>query len=199
MKTYLPYIVIAALVILYATERGCNRNSKPDVITVTTPAVSGSSKTIYEPVPVPQPYPVYKYTTIQGDTIKVENPVNEELLNYYLANQEKRDSLYTDAIGIREYNIPVEDSLLLTNNYIKAQGKVLEFQQTYTIKPRKIDVPVPANKFSLLGGFEFGNTITLDRFAGKANLSAKIGNGQINLGYDTNNTAWLGYSWTLIK
>ena len=191
-------VLIIVLIAYIAIQKGCEP-SKPDVVTVTTPAVSGSSETIYKPVPLPQPYPVYKYVTLKGDTIKVENPVNESLLQFYLANQSKRDSLYSDAIGEREYNIPVEDSLLITNNYIKAQGKVLEFQQTYTIKPRKISVTVPSNRFSLHGGFEVGNTIQLDNFAVKGNIGMRFGNGQISLGYDTNNTAWIGYNWTLIK
>lgn len=197
-RTYLPYIVIAALILYIAfTAKQCGKDK--DTATVTLPAVEGKSDTIYKPVPIPQPYPVYKYEVI-GDngkpkTIEVPNPINQDLLNFYLANQNKRDSLYTDAIGEREYNIPIEDSLLLTNNYIKTQGKVLAFQQTYTIKPRKIEVPVPKSWLRLSAGFEVGNTMQFDKFAVKGNVNV---NG-LNIGYDTNKNIWLGYNWTLVK
>src|SRR5690606_17748463 len=154
---------------------------------VTTPEVKGKSDTIYFPVPMPSEKE-YVYRYINGtDTIVTvtQNPVNQDLLNFYLSNQNKRDSLYTDAIGEREYNIPIEDSLLLTNNYIKVQGKVLAFQQNYTIKPRQIQVP--RDRFSLLAGVEAGNTIQLDKFVVKGNLGVRLGSGQLNLGYDTEN------------
>lgn len=198
MKQYLPYIVIAALIIALFWQRGCS-GDKDDTITVTTPEIKGKSDTIYFPVPMPREKE-YVYRYINGtDTIVTvtQNPINQDLLNFYLANQNKRDSLYTDAIGEREYNIPIEDSLLLTNNYIKVQGKVLAFQQNYTIKPRQIEVP--RDNFSLLAGVEAGNTIQLDKFVVKGNLGVRLGSGQLNLGYDTENRIWAGYSWVLIK
>lgn len=197
-RQYLPYIVIAALILYIAfVAKQCGKEK--DTITVTTPAIEGKSDTVYMPVPVPSATEyVYKYIMQEsGDTIitRTENPINQDLLNFYLSNQNKRDSLYTDAIGEREYNIPIEDSLLLTNNYIKTQGKVLAFQQTYTIKPRKIEVPVPKSWLRLSAGFEVGNTVKLDKFAVKGNVNV---NG-LSLGYDTNQTIWLGYNWTLVK
>lgn len=196
MKKALPHIVIIGLIIALAWK-SCSGGK--DTITVTTPEIKGKSDTIYFPVPMPSEKE-YVYRYINGtDTIVTvtQNPINHDLLNFYLSNQNKRDSLYTDAIGEREYNIPVEDSLLLTNNYIKVQGKVLAFQQNYTIKPRQIQTP--RDRFSLLAGVEAGNTIQLDKFVVKGNLGVRLGSAQLNLGYDTENRIWAGYSWVLIK
>lgn len=117
-RTYLPYIVIAALILYIFLQHQCSGSKDKDTITVTTPEVKGKSDTIYMPVPMPSTKEyVYKYINGTDTIINVtQNPVNEKLLNFYLANQNKRDSLYTDAIGEREYNIPIEDSMLVTNN-----------------------------------------------------------------------------------
>lgn len=194
-KSYLPYIVIAALILYIFLQHQCSGSK--DTITVTTPEIKGKSDTLYLPSPIiykDRPVTVVKW---KDKIVEVPNPVNADLIDAYQKAQDSisRFKLFLDAISENEYNIPIEDSLLLTNNYIKTQGKVLAFQQTYTIKPRTIEVPVPKSWLRLSAGFEVGNTVQFDKFAVKGNVNV---NG-LNIGYDTNNTIWLGYNWTLVK
>lgn len=175
----------------------CDGDKKGDTITVTTPEVIGKSDTLWLPSPIiykDRPVTIVKW---RNKIIEVPNPVNTDLVDAYQKAQDSisRFKLFLDAIAENEYNIPIEDSLLLTKNYIKTQGKVLAFQQTYTIKPRTIQVPVPKSWLRLSAGFEVGNTVQFDNFAVKGNVNV---NG-LSLGYDTNQTIWLGYNWTIKK
>lgn len=134
--------------------KGCGKE-EGETQTITIPDKKGSFPEVKNPEPNKTPQTEYKYKYLNDtDTleIKVENPINEELMQFYLSHKNK-DSLYADAIGEREYTIPYEDSLIKTNNYIKSQGKVLSFKQDYTIKEQKVKVTPKQTVFRLLGGF----------------------------------------------
>lgn len=196
-RTYLPYIVIAALILIIFMLVECDGDTKGDTVTIVTEAQEGKSDTLYLPSPIiykDRPVTVVKW---KDKIVEIPNPVNVDLVDAYQKAQDSisRFKLFLEAISENEYNIPIEDSLLLTNNYIKTQGKVLAFQQTYTIKPRNIEVELPKNRFRMTAGFEVGNSTKFDNFSVKGNVNV---NG-LSLGYDTNNTIWLGYNWTLFK
>lgn len=204
MKTYLPWIIIACLIIGYFVFDGCR--DKPETVIVNTPEVKGSFPAVVNPASVPAPEKVYVYKYIDRvtrDTVEIvtENPVNETLLAYYNnATQREKDSLHADAIGIREYDIPQEDSLLKTDNYIKAQGTVLEFKQSYTIKPQKVAVKKKETVFRMLAGFEVGNTLQIDNPVAKANLMLQNKKGNIlTVGYDIDKRIWVGYNFSIFN
>lgn len=201
MKTYSKYIPWAIIVVLAIMLwfKGCNRDSK--TVYVEVPAKHGKFDTIWMPAPILRPEKEYVYRYLKGKdtiTITVENPINIELLEKFEQLGANKDSLYADAIGEREYNIKQEDSLLITNNYIKAQGKVLAFQQSYTIKPQKIAVKDPETVFRLLGGVEVGNTKELNDFSAKGSLMFQNRKGNIfSAGYDTEQRIWVGYGFSI--
>lgn len=200
MKTYTKYIPWAIIVVLAILLwfKGCDKGG--ETVYIKVPAKHGKFDTVKEPEPIVrvQKEFVYRYIT-NNDTVEVtvENPINERLLKQF-AESKKKDSLYADAIGEREYNIKQEDSLLITENYIKAQGKVLAFQQSYTIKPQKIAVKDPETVFRLLGGVEIGNSKELNDFSAKGSLMLQNRKGNIfSVGYDTEQRIWVGYGFSI--
>lgn len=197
MKKYIPYIIIGVLMFLL-WQKSCTGDKEPQTVVIPEQKGSFPERQNPEPIPAPKKEYVYKYIT-ETDTVKieVENPINQELMAFYLASKNK-DSLYADAIGEREYNIVEEDSLLMTENQIKTQGHLLSFQQSYTLKEREVPVKQKETVLRLLGGFEVGNTTQLDNFTAKANLGLQNRKGNIlSVGYDTEENWWLGYQINL--
>lgn len=199
LNEYIPWAIIFILLILL-WFKGCGKGGDTNAVTI--PEKKGSFPERENPIPVPATEKEYVYLTGKGktDTIRVENPINIELLEKFEELGSNKDSLYADAIGEREYNIKEEDSLLITNNYIKAQGKVLKFQQSYTIKPKKITVKDKETVLRMLGGVEVGSKMELTDFAVKANLMLQNRKGSIlSIGYDTENRIYAGYSFSIFN
>lgn len=196
-KLIQPFIISVLLILLFF--KGCNKE-EGETQTITIPDKKGSFPEVKNPEPNKPPQTEYRYKYLTDtDTleIKVENPINEELIQFYLAHKNK-DSLYADAIEEREYTIPYEDSLIKTNNYIKSQGKVLSFKQDYTIKEQKVKVTPKKTVFRLLGGFEIGNTKEFNDFSAKGNLKFQNKQGNIlSVGYDTEQRIWVGYDFSI--
>lgn len=197
-KLIQPFIIVALLIALFFTKR-CD-SSEGEKQTIVIPEKKGSFEEVKNPKPNKPAQPEYKYkyiTDTKTVEISVENPINEELMQFYLAHKNK-DSLYADAIGEREYTIPYEDSLIKTNNYIKSQGKVLSFKQNYTIKEQKLKVTPKKTVFRLLGGFEIGNTKEFNDFSAKGNLRFQNKQGNIlSVGYDAEQRIWVGYDFSI--
>lgn len=193
-----------AVIFLIAWLRGCGGDT--NTVYVEVPAKHGKFDTVFLPTPTPAPQKEYVYRYINNnDTVevRVENPINIELLEKFEQLGANKDSLYADAIGEREYNIKQEDSLLITNNYIKAQGKVLAFQQDYTIKPQKIAVKDKETFLRLLGQVEAGAVLSemeTTQFAAKGSLMLQNRKGNIfSVGYDTEQKIWVGYGFSIFN
>lgn len=194
LKKYWRELVIVVLAILFFLK-GCGGDSEEQIITI--PEKKGSFKEVKNPEPIVKNETLYKYKYLTKEKeveVNVPNPVNEELMQFYLEHKNK-DSLYADAIGERDYMIPYEDSLVKTENYIKAQGKVLSFRQDYTIKEQKVKVTPRQTIVRVLGGLEIGNTTMLDGFQAKGNVMIQNKKGNIiSFGYDTEQRIWVGYN-----
>lgn len=205
MEKIKKYIMWAGwpLFLLLLWFNGCARDGgETDVVTI--PAKHGSFPAVQNPVPLPAPKKEYSYQ-VPGNTdtitVTVENPVNDFLLSYYQkASQPQKDSLCLDALGEREYIITREDDYICTDNYIKAQGKVLNFQQDYTIKPQKVAVPSKEVTFRMLAGLEVGNTAAFDNFSAKANVMFQNKKGDIfSTAFDTEQRIWVGYARSIFN
>lgn len=198
MKNLIPYIIIAVLAILL-WQKSCT--GKVETVVITVPEKHGSFPEVVNPEPlvIDRPYEIIKWKT---ETIEVQNPVNRELIiAYQLATDSlQRLKLYAEAIGEQDYHIPYEDSLIKTDSYIKAQGKVLSFNQDYTIKEQKIPYKPKETALRLLGGIEVGNTLQLNDFSAKANIMLQNRKGNIlSAGYDTNERIWIGYNFSIFN
>ena len=127
IKFWIPYAIIAIILIL----RGCDKEVKtikiPVIIEVEVPVIEKQFDTIYKPVP-------YK---IKGDTKIV---IDSIYYDKYIAIKDSvtKDSIFKDAITIREYKEKVEDDTITIDIYMKTRGLLLDYQVGYKTKPRKI-------------------------------------------------------------
>jgi hypothetical protein len=177
---YIPWITIAILLFVL-WFKGCSQ--EPTTVPVTIPEISGEFEP-QEPIYIKGKDSVI--TRWETREIKTQNPVNDSLA---LAYQEVKDSLerykmYLTAIQIRDFSNTYEDEFVKFHLTGQVQGELNWIKPNYTIKERKIDVPVPQMKFRLLAGAEIGNNLLLNDFRWKANLGLQNAKGNIfRLGY----------------
>lgn len=198
IKKYFWQILSAILFILLLIT--CKK-TKDDKIIVVTPQKQGSFQSIKpEPIKVPK----YIYKTLKGDTIELENPVNEELAYHYEELLKERDSIklrlaYLDAIQIRKYKSEFEDKNLKVSVYSQTTGTLDSLSLDYVIKPDTIEVAVPKQSFALfLGGGTYSNSKDL-RF--KLNLGVQTKKGNVIIGgYDPlNKNVFLDYNFKIFS
>tara|TARA_R110000772_G_scaffold10312_1_gene33039 strand:+ start:1244 stop:1846 length:603 start_codon:yes stop_codon:yes gene_type:complete len=146
--SYILTLIVGAL-IMFLLVRGC---SDPEIIEVPV--------TIEVPVPVI----VKEFDTVKEFVpIYREGPIKIDSTYYdkYIALSDsiQRDSLFKDAITIREYKERVEDDTIIINVYSKVQGFMKEQKVDYETKFRtiKLDttirVPIPKKPLLLVGPF----------------------------------------------
>ena len=199
VKTYLPYIIIAVLLVLFWVN-GCQRGDDDGIVTV--PPVDGEFKP-QKPVYIKgDTVYVTKWKT-RTDTIIVEtpNPVNDSLA---VAYQKAKDSLerykmFLDAIQIRNFENIFEDEYLKLTVTGEVQGHLNWLKPEYHIKEREVQVPV--TRLRLLAGAEVGTD--LNDFRYKLNLGIQNREGNIyKLGYareGMNDVFWLGYEMSVLN
>lgn len=187
-------IAVAVLFIVYLVYD--KFTAKPELvevpirIEVPVPAIQGEIK------PEIIEKPIY---------VEVENPVNIKLLKEY---NEAKDSivklnLYKNAITNRTYSQKFEDSIQQVTVNSKVQGKLLEQDISYFIKPRSlivdrtVEVPIE-NKLKVFGGVELGLPISQDEVTpivkGSFYIKGKKDN-LVILGIDTQKTIWTGFAF----
>lgn len=185
---------------------GCSGNQKTETITkVTVPAVVGkfeSKKPDHTPAEWPkkdQEKPIIKW---KDKEIRIENPVNIELVKQYVKAKDsiERLNLYLKSIELKRFSSKFEDDNLLLDINGIVQGEVQEITPSYTIKEKTIPVLIKQKEtvFRLLGGLEIGNNIKLDDFGVKANLMFQNRKGNIfSSSFDTSQTIWIGYNFSI--
>lgn len=182
--------------------KACESN-EPELVTI--PKQKGEFKEVTNPEPINIPYPVevIKWKT-KYDTIEVEIPNNydKEYLTLYLQAKDslERLKMFADAIGVREYNILLEDSLVKTENHFKTRGELLSFKQSYTLKERQVEINPNKPVLSLYFGSEVSNTKEWDKMAVKANIYVQNQRGNMfTLGYDTDSRIYAGYVFKVFE
>ena len=199
-------ILIGFLVSLFV--RGC-QSSEPQLATV-------KIKEIVKTLPAD--------TIVKHENIVVKDRSNEKKLskdilemyqrieNYqeeidYLHDAYKNsDSIQKDSIfkllsEIKNFESNFEDeNIKLKINGIVAKNEVKEVTPTYTIKERKIEVPIKTTKFRILTGFGVANTIQVDKAIFNANIGFQNAKGNVlGFGYDSEKRFMINYSFSLIK
>ena len=139
-----------------------------------------------------------KDLTLTNERLMLLIAENEKLkLDFAKSNDSIKELKYKDAVQLHNFNSKFEDDNLVLNINGIVQGEVKEVTPDYTIKEKKIEVPVKVKEtvFRLLGGFEVGNTTQLDAFKLRANIMFQNRKGNIISGsFDTNQTIWVGYN-----
>jgi hypothetical protein len=184
MNDNTKYIIIGIVILLLSFFVGRWTSPKEiKNIKVTVPASSGTSPIIIKPKPLIQ----IKDSLIYKDTLIVtENPFNKELADKYISLESETARLkeYINSIQIRKYQIPFENDTIKIVGDVEVQGTLNSLKYNWTIKERKLDVPVKINKstFKVLVGGGISNTKELDKFNFTGNAGIQTTNGNVILG-----------------
>lgn len=161
-------------------------------------------------VPVPVVEKEFDTIKLPPEIIRVpgKTEIDSAYYKQYLALKDsiQKDSLFKEAIKIREYKPTVEDDTIKIDVYAKVRGELLETAIKYKTKPRTVTldttltVPIP-RKAKLFGGFSLGMPI-VDKpdlnvtpvFKGGLFLKTKK-DGLIKVEFDTQGRVWAGYAW----
>ena len=201
VKKYFWQILVVGLVILLFLQHSCQGDTiknNPSVI-ITEPKVGGFN--YYKPKPIKGLG--YVFVTEEGDTIKVENPVNKELEQKYLnaLSENEKLKLYLEVIQKRTYIDSLEDKNIKINYTALTTGTLDSIKIDYTIKPDTIKIKQPV--FRLLGGssLEF-NYLTMKPSIG-INLGFQNKKGNILIGgFNSSQELVISYYhnlWTIKK
>lgn len=124
MKKYLPYFVIAALIVMIIILQQCRRTPEPEVITTVTHDTIPGDSIPYE-VLLPKPYPVYKDT---GSTKwKYKDVDTCAILRDYYAQYFYHDTLKDDTSAL----VIVND--VVTENRLQARKLIFQNRRATVI------------------------------------------------------------------
>lgn len=200
-KEFLKYLGWI-LLFVFLWFRGCSGTTPAtQTAKVTVPEVKAkfeSKKPVHEPVLIKANSPQLKISTEPSPLVQNLIEENKRLIqDFAKANDSIKQLSFNKAIQLNKFAAKFEDDNLVININGVVQGEVKEVTPNYTIKERKMEVPVKAKEtvFRVLGGLELGNNTQLDAFKVKANLMFQNKKGNIISGsFDTNQTVWVGYN-----
>jgi hypothetical protein len=200
-KEFLKYLGWI-LLFVFLWFRGCSATTPtPKTAKVIVPEVKAkfeSKKPVHEPVVIKANSPQIKISTEPNPLVQKLVKENERLVqDFAKANDSIKQLSFNKAIQLNKFSTKFEDENVVLNINGVVQGEVKEITPNYTIKERKMEVPVKQKEtvFRLLGGLELGNNTQLDAFKVKANLMFQNKKGNIISGsFDTNQTIWVGYN-----
>jgi len=191
---YILYIIISVLSLFLLKE--CTEEIEivevPVVIEVPVPSVEVEFDTIKMLTPI---------------YIKGEKEIDSTYYQKYITLKDsvQKNSMFKDAITIREYRERIEDDTIVIDLYTKVQGYMKEYQVGYKTKPRKITldtvikVPVPKKSQIFVGGeigYPYSSTET--DIQAKINLYWKNKKNILyNVGIDSKKRIWVGMAFKL--
>jgi hypothetical protein len=198
------------LLFVFLWFNGCSRNEKSVAsVKITIPEVKGSfdsEKPKHTPIVINANN---KAVVQKGETAFYENEIDKMIAeseklkqDFAKANDSIKKLQYSKAIQLNKFNSVFEDDAIKININGIAKGEVKELTPTYTIKERKLEVPVQAaaTAFRILAGMEVGNNTSLNDFKVKANIMFQNRKGNIlSASFDTNQTIWVGYSFSILN
>lgn len=137
------YIIIAILVAIIFLQRSCNRK------TVIKTNNTVSYDTVYRPKYLPSKV-ITNYKNIKGETINVKGRIDTVIVKQFeMAGDIKKDSLFKNAIKIRQYSQDFNDSLADVSIFAETQGELLKLAPTIKIKAR---LPEKKSVFAVYAG-----------------------------------------------
>jgi hypothetical protein len=176
-------------------------NPTPKERTVIIPSKQSEFKAVK---PTVIKVPVYKYKTLAGKTIKLTNPINEELARNFEQLQRSNDSLklklvYFNAIQIRKYEQNFNDKNLNATVYAQTTGTLDSLKLKYTIKADTIVIKPKESVFALYVGAGAYSDLTSTKFKVNVGIQNRKGN-ILGVGYDPFSQAvFVDYSIRLIN
>lgn len=181
---YLGWVLLFAVLWL----RGCNRSEIPNnSVKVEVPEVKGNfepKKPVHEVVVKPS-----SWRREKGVTEYVENPIDEKLIaeneklkaDFSAANDSIKKLHFSKAVQLNKFSTNFEDENLILNIDGIVQGEVKEITPGYTIKKKKIEVPVKQKEtvFRVLAGGSIGVNKELNQAAYQLDLNFQNRKGDI--------------------
>lgn len=183
MNSNIKYIIIGIIILIISFFIGrWTSPTETKIVKVTIPESSGKSPIIINPEPLIQ----FKDTLIYKDSLIVtENPFNKELADKYINLESETERLkeYIKSIEVRKYKIPFENDTIKIVGDVEVQGELRSLKYNWTIKERKLDIPVSLKRptMNLLFGGSVSNSIELNKFNINANLGLQRKNGDLIL------------------
>ena len=166
IKKYFWQLLVVILVFIIFLQNSCEPTKiKKDGNVIITKPKHGSIS-INKPEEIKNSIK-YKYITLKGDTITLENPINIELAEQYKKEKDslQKEILFYKAIQKRKYKNKFEDKHILGTVYAETTGTLDSIGIEYDIKPDTIKIKQPV--FSLLGGLSLqSNMNTLKTYPG---------------------------------
>jgi hypothetical protein len=210
MKKSIPYLIIAALVVVIFLQNSCEPNpSKAQSIVI--PEKEGKSPitkpeqvviTPKKPVVIPKgnkSQEEINFLQNQIDSLLKQNADMEEAF----ANETDslKQELYNKAIALRLYENKFSDDDVEINATGVVRGEIQSMIFEYKIKAKTIEAPAEKEvTFRLMGGVEFGNTLEFDSFLVKGNLGFQNKKGNIfTASFDTEQRIWVGYNASIFR
>ena len=194
-------IILLLIVSIYFLQRSCTNTNTKQVMTV--PAKVGGFKDSIEYKEVEKVRETLVY--IKGKEIKVENPVNKELLENFIQLQKENDSLkllklYVKAIEEHEGNYTFNNEDMDLNIYTNVRGSILNIKPTYKIRERVLEVKEKETVFASYAGLSLGTTTDLSKLTPSLDLGIQNKSGDIftgSIGLDK--TIKVGYFYRFIN
>ncbi|MDI6034601.1 hypothetical protein QLS91_16090 [Flavobacterium sp. LB2P84] len=193
LKEFFKYLSVFIIGVLVASWfRGCSGSTTtPQIAKFIIPEVEAKfepKKPVHEPI---KKAVVKDYlTTEKSKTVFVENPINKKLIieneNLKTVFAKETDSLkkviaYNKAIQLNKFSTKFEDENLVLNIDGVVQGEVKEITPNYTVKAKKVEVPVKVKEtvFRVLVGGSFGLNKELNQAAYQLDLNFQNRKGNI--------------------
>lgn len=186
MKTQ-NYIILGSAVIIAALlVDQCEPSPRPRVITIP------QTITLFDTVRVVKHVP-----------INTENPLNKKLLKeneelrkkFSEATPEEKDSIYTEAIAVKDFSHTFEDEKSKSLVFGQVRGEVLNLALETTIKEQTIEVP--AERWKVLGGLQVQSDLTKTQFI--PNIAVDLGKTQIEVGRSFDGVYIVGVKRVIFK
>lgn len=195
---------IVIVVLIFFLFRSCQGNeSAMQTVKVIVPEVKGTFNA-KKPVNIPITNAVVK------EYLTTENPINEKLIaeneklkkDFAKANDSIKQLSFNKAIQLNKFSSKFEDENLTLNINGIVQGEVKEITPNYTIKEKKIEVPVKIKETFLrvLVGADIEYKPGYIRPIFKANLMLQGKKGNIlSFGYDNFQNYYAGYNVSILN
>jgi len=195
------FLIIAILIAYYIIIV----NSKPEVIDIPPEA---NSVVIREPVAEIRFDTIFKNDILEKEIVKivkVENPINSELLSKYEQAVHDNDSLkqlnlFKDAITERFYNEIFEDSIQTITVDSKVVGVLKSQSISYVTKTRQLTLkPIKMKPSIFVGGFIYTPVAneTASSFGVNLSFMNKTKKQHYTLGIDNRKNIYLGINLKL--
>ena len=189
------YLVIATLIAIAIYTNYQRRNS--EVVIVETPEIQG---VLLDTIPEEKVLDSIFIYELRDTIVKYSNPVDTVYIAKFIQmNEREKEVEYAEAIKYRTYENIINNDTLSLKYVANTQGKLLDIQFDYKIKPQVFSVPVVSkNQGNVYGGFGMRSTTNLENLTPTLSLGYRNSHNHIttvSYGNDFNNNKSISVSY----